>query len=163
MLITSAGTGKPIYSVSPYPWEEATDVASLNRRLRRFITDLRKGKMPQVSMSSVASMAVAFMIFLTGGGIYIIATENIPAVFTLADGRWSMVYPGASEQTLNEGLVAMVLNLFMFGGIFLAYRSTKVVNDRRKANNMLMLGAGLVLIGLAGGFYLYNLKLTVFR
>jgi len=26
-----------------------------------------------------------------------------------------------------------------------------------------MLGAGLLLIGLAGGFYLYNLKLTVFR
>ena len=163
MLIISAGTGKPIYSVSPYPWEEATYISSLNRRLKRFITDLRKGKMPQVSMSSVAWAAVAFMIFLTGGGIYIIATENIPAVFTLADGRWSMVYPGASEQTLNEGLVAMVLNLFMFGGIFLAYRSSKVVNDRRKANNMLMLGAGLVLIGLAGGFYLYNLKLTVFR
>ena len=163
MLIISAGTGKPIYSVSPYPWEEATYISSLNRRLKRFITDLRKGKMPQVSMSSVAWMAVAFMIFLTGGGIYIIATENIPAVFTLADGRWSMVYPGASEQTLNEGLVAMVLNLFMFGGIFLVYKSSKVVNDRRKANNMLMLGAGLVLIGLAGGFYLYNLKLTVFR
>ncbi len=163
MLITSAGTGKPIYSVFPYPWEEATDISSLNRRLRRFITDLRKGKMPQGSMSSVAWASVAFMIFLTGGGIYIIATENIPAVFTLADGRWSMVYPGASEQTLNEGLVAMVLNLFMFGGIFLAYRSTKVVNDRRKANTMLMLGAGLLLMGLAGGFYLYNLKLTVFR
>lgn len=119
--------------------------------------------MPQLSMSSVAWAAVAFMIFLTGGGIYIIATENIPAVFTLADGRWSMVYPGTSEQTLNEGLVAMVLNLFMFGGVFLAYRGTKVVNDRRKANNMLMLGAGLLLIGLAGGYYLYNLKLTVFR
>jgi len=163
LLITGAETGKPIYSVSPYPWEEATDISSLNRRLRRFITDIRKGKMPQVSMSSVAWAAVAFMIFLTGGGIYIIATENIPAVFTLADGRWSMVYPGASEQTLNEGLVAMVLNIFMFGGIFLAYSSTKVVNDRRKANNMLMIGAGLLLMGLAGGYYLYNLKLTVFR
>ena len=163
MLISSARTGKPIYPASTYPWEEATGISSLNRRLRRFITDLRKGKMPQVSMSTVAWAAVAFMIFLTGGGVYIIATENIPAVFTLADGRWSMVYPGASEQTLNEGLVAMVLNLFMFGGIFLAYRSTKVVNDRRKANNMLMLGAGLLLMGLAGEFYLYNLKLTVFR
>lgn len=163
MLITGAETGKPIYSVSPYPWEEETGISSLNRRIRRFISDLRKGKMPQVSMSSVAWVAVAFMIFLTGGGIYIIATDNIPAVFTLADGRWSVVYPGASEQTLNEGLVAMVLNLFMFGGILLAYRSTKVINDRRKANNMLMLGAGLVLIGLAGGYYLYNLKLTVFR
>ena len=163
MLITGAETGKPIYSIFPYPWEEATGISSLNRRLRRFIVDLRNGKMPQVSMSSVAWAAVAFMIFLTGGGIYIIATENIPAVFTLADGRWSMVYPGASEQTLNEGLVAMILNLFMFGGIFLAYKSTKVVNDRRKANNMLMMGAGLLIIGLAGGFYLYNLKLTVFR
>ena len=162
-MITGVGTGKPIYSVSPYPWEEATDISSLNRRLRRFVSTLRKGKMPQVSMSSVAWLAVAFMIFLTGGGIYIIATENIPAVFTLADGGWSMVYPGASEQTLNEGLVAMVLNVFMFGGIFLAYRSTKVVNDRGKANNMLMIGAGLLLIGLAGGYYLYNLKLTVFR
>ena len=119
--------------------------------------------MPQVSMSSVAWTAVAFMIFLTGGGVYIIATENIPAVFTLADGRWSIVYPGASEQTLNEGLVAMVFNLLMFGGIFLAYKSTNVVNNRRKANNMLMMGAGLLLMGLAGGFYLNNLKLTVFR
>ena len=30
-------------------------------------------------MSSVAWAAVAFMIFLTGGGIYILATDNIPA------------------------------------------------------------------------------------
>ena len=162
-MIYGAETGKPIYSVSPYPWEEATGISSLNRRLRRLFDDLRKGRMPQVSMSSVAWAAVAFMIFLTGGGIYILATDNIPAVFTLADGRWSLVYPDASEQTLNEGLVAMVLNVFMFGGIFLAYRSTKVVNDRRKANNLLMIGAGLLLMGLAGGYYLYNLKLTVFR
>ena len=119
--------------------------------------------MPQISMSSVAWAAVAFMIFLTGGGIYLISTKNIPAIFTLADGRWSMVYPSVSEQTLNEGLVAMVLNLFMFVGIFLAYKSTNVVNDRRKANNMLILGASLLLLGIAGGFYLYNLKLTVFR
>ena len=155
--------GKTHIFCIPLSLGEATSISSLNRRLRRIVTDLRKGKMPQVSLSSVAWAAVAFMIFLTGGGIYIIATENIPAVFTLADGRWSLVYPNTSEQTLNEGLVAMVLNILMFGGIFLAYRSTKVVNDRRKANNMLMIGAGLLLMGLAGGYYLYNLKLTVFR
>ena len=121
------------------------------------------GKRPTVPTSVVAWLTVIFLVFAAGGGIYILSTPNIQTIFTLQDGRWSMVYPNLSEQTINEGIVSGALYFLMFVGMFLTYRSTKVPYDTRKANTMLMLGVALLLMGLGGSYYLYNLKLTVFR
>ncbi len=103
-----------------------------------------------------------FTAFLAGGGIYDMI-DNPPTIFPGPQGGWITVHPYPGEQTLNESLVSMVLTLLMFGGMLVSYRSTKIVYDSKRANQMLILGIALILMGLAGSHYLLILKRTAGR
>lgn len=110
-------------------------------------------------VSLIISAMALFVAFIAGGGIYDLV-ENPPAIIPSPGGGWIAINPFLGEQTLNESLVSMVLILTMFIGMFIAYKSTKVTYDYKRANTMLILGISLILLGLAGGHYLMILKRT---
>ena len=109
-----------------------------------------------ISMTLIAWAAVLFFAFAAGGGIYDLL-DNPISIWPGAGG-WIAVHPYMAEQTLNESLVSMILTVFMFSGVLVAYKSTQVVYDSKKANTMLLIGIALVLMGLAGSHYLLILK-----
>jgi len=99
---------------------------------------------------------VLFSIFIVGGGIYDVLT-NPPAIRRWGTG-WTAIEPFSDEQTLSESLVSMILAGLTFAGLLVSYRSTQVAYDRRKANTMLLGGIALIVLGLAGSYYLIFLK-----
>ncbi|MGD2200044.1 MAG: hypothetical protein PVJ38_00255 [Candidatus Bathyarchaeota archaeon] len=105
---------------------------------------------------------VVFTAFIAGGGIYDIL-DNPPSIVPGPGGSWIAIHPLIGEQTINESIVSMILTFFMVGGLLVSYRSTKVTNNPRKANTMLVIGIALILLGLAGNHYLLILKKTVGR
>lgn len=111
----------------------------------------------------VAWAAVLFCVFIAGGGVYDIIDNPGSLVIVPWTGRMSFIDWRPGEQTMNESLVSMVLTMFMFAGLLVAYRSTQVVYDPKKANTMLILGIALLLLGLAGTHYIFILKRTVGR
>jgi hypothetical protein len=145
-----------------FPERRHSVVPSIGERLRRFIDDLGRSekRLPSVSVTVISILMILFTAFIAGGGIYDLL-DNPLSIIPLGGGRYSMVHYLAGEQTINESVVSMVLTLFMVGGLVVSYRSTKVTNDRRKANTMLIIGIALILMGLAGSHYLLILRRTV--
>ena len=105
---------------------------------------------------------VIFSLYIAGGGIYNLL-DNPASIVPGPGGTWLAIHPYAGEQTLNESIVAMFLNGCMFGGLLIAYKSGRETRDSKKANYMLIIGLAMVLLGLAGSYYLVNLKKTVGR
>jgi len=133
-------------------------ISSVTRRIQRFIDDLSKGKRgPKVSVNVVAWLSVIFIAFIVGGGIYDML-DNPLTMIPGPRGGWISVHPYMGEQTLNESMVSMLLTFCMFIGLLIAYRSTKVAYDPKKANTMLVIGIAMTLLGLAGSHYLLVLK-----
>lgn len=122
-----------------------------------------KGKrgLPKVSATVVSILMILFTAFIAGGGIYDLL-DNPPSLYPVGS-RWVAVHPYQGEQTINESIVSMTLNLFMVGGLIISYRSAKVSNDSKRANAMLVIGIALILMGLAGSHYLLILKRTIGR
>lgn len=52
----------------------------------------------------------------------------------------------------------MITYTMMFAGMLIAYRSTRVAYDRRRANFMLIVGIGLVLAGYSGNWIILFMK-----
>jgi Na+/proline symporter len=122
-----------------------------------------KGKRggPRVSATVVSIIMILFTVFIAGGGIYDLL-DNPPSLYPVGN-RWVAVHPFQGEQTINESIVSMILNVFMVGGLIVSYMSAKVSNDSRRANMMLIIGIALILMGLAGSHYLLILKRTIGR
>lgn len=118
---------------------------------------------PRISMTLVAWAAVLFCVFIAGGGVYDLIDNPGSMVVNPWTGRFSSIDWRSGEQTLNESLVSMALTMFMFAGLLVAYRSTQIVYDQKRANMMLVLGVTLILLGLAGSHYLFILRRTVGR
>ena len=101
---------------------------------------------------------VLFVIFVIGGGVFDIV-EKPPAIVSTQSGGSTSISPYSDYQTLNESFVSMVLFGISFLGLVLVYRSTRVLYDRSKANLQLVMGTGLALVGIAGFYILWYLKL----
>jgi uncharacterized membrane protein len=130
---------------------------SIGERLRRLLGGKRGKNPPQVSANLVLWIILAFIIFVSAGGIYDIL-NNAPAItVNQSTGEMSSV-ADINGQTLTESIFSMIMITFMFAGLFAAKRSMGVAYDRRKANTMLMLGVALILFGISGSFYLLLLK-----
>ncbi len=109
-------------------------------------------------LSGYAGIAmILFIIFILGGGVYDIINTPASTVST-SSGTYSSISPYSGEQTINESIVAMFLYASGFFGLYLVYQSTQVLYDKSKANLNLMVGLGLALIGVAGGYLLIFLK-----
>lgn len=99
-----------------------------------------------IKLSSVvlAAIALAIVIFLFGGGLYLIIVKPYPAVYW--GGRFLFVYPQLSEQWVSDSLIAMILFSFGIIGSLLMYQSTKYAYNPRQAYLMFMVGAALFII-----------------
>ena len=111
----------------------------------------------QVPKRLVVYGVVAFCIFIVAGGIYNIL-ENPPTLIPGPGGRWITLHPYATDQTLYESVFVMITYTMMFAGMLLAYRSTKVAYNRRRANYLLIIGIGLVLAGYSGNWLILFMK-----
>jgi hypothetical protein len=99
---------------------------------------------------------VVFCVFIIGGGFYNLL-ENPPIAIPLENG-YSSLHPYMSDQTVTEGYVIMLTNLFMVIGFWLTYTSSQVTYDKTKADRYLMMGIILIFVGLAGNYVILNIK-----
>jgi hypothetical protein len=82
---------------------------------------------------------VGASIFLLGGGMYDIISKPI-AVLPI-QGRIIFYYPYyIHEQFLNESIAVMIIYALGVSGLFLIYRSTGQIRDRRQATMFLVVG-----------------------
>ena len=103
---------------------------------------------------------VVFCVFIIGGGFYNLL-ENPPIAIPMENG-YSSLHPYMSDQTVTEGYVIMLTNLFMIIGFWLTYKSSQVAYDRTKANRYLMMGIIMIIVGLAGNYVILNIKSNLY-
>lgn len=112
----------------------------------------------RVPLALVTASVVLFTVFIVGGGIYDLLDN--PLAIVAGPQGWISIHPLLSEQTLNESILSMILNILIFTGLFTSYRSTQIVYDSKRATTMLVLGIALILLGLSGSYYLVRIKLS---
>lgn len=96
------------------------------------------------STFALAMLAVAFAIFLFGGGLYSVIVKPYPAVYY--GGRFLFVYPQLSEQFVSDSVIAMILFSIGTVGLAFMYQSTKYVYKPRQAYIVFIVGVTLLII-----------------
>lgn len=89
-------------------------------------------------------IAIAFAVFLFGGGLYDIIMKPLPAVYY--GGRFLFLYPQLSEQFISDSIVAMTVYGLGIIGLLVIYQSTKYVYKPRQAYMMMIVGIVLLLL-----------------
>jgi predicted neutral ceramidase superfamily lipid hydrolase len=92
----------------------------------------------------LAVIAIAFVVFLFGGGLYSLIVKPYPAVYY--GGRFLFVYPQLSEQFISDSLIAMIFYAMGIIGLATMYQSTKYAYKPRQAYMMFLVGAALLII-----------------
>lgn len=140
---------------------------SIGKRIRRIIgrSSPRSRSQFRVPTGLVIALVVLFTAFIVGGGIYDIM-EQPPAIISLSViqqglGGYTAVRGFTDEQTLTESALSMLFNILVFAGLFVSYRSTQIIYDSRRATTTLIVGIALFGLGLAGSFYIFNLKQAI--
>jgi len=110
---------------------------SMNRLYKRIST-------AKPSTLALSIMAVAFAVFLLGGGLYDIIMKPLPAVYY--GGRFIFLYPQLSEQFVTDSIIATILYSLGVIGLISIYQSTKYVYKPRQAYMMFLVGVTLLLI-----------------
>jgi hypothetical protein len=90
------------------------------------------------------AIAIAFAVFLFGGGLYDIIMKPLPAVYY--GGRFLFLYPQLSEQFISDSIVAMTVYGLGIIGLLVMYQSTKYVYKPRQAYMMMIVGIVLLLL-----------------
>lgn len=88
--------------------------------------------------------AIAFAVFLFGGGLYDLIVQPLPAVYY--GGRFLFLYPQLSEQFIGDSIVAMTVYSLGIFGLWSVYQSTKYVYKPRQAYMMMTIGVVLLLL-----------------
>jgi hypothetical protein len=110
---------------------------SMNRLYKRIST-------AKPSTLALSIMAVAFAVFLLGGGLYDIIMKPLPAVYY--GGRFIFLYPQLSEQFVTDSIIATILYSLGVIGLISIYQSTKYAYKPRQAYMMFLVGVTLLLI-----------------
>jgi len=92
----------------------------------------------------VSIIAIAFAVFLFGGGLYSIIMKPLPAVYY--GGRFLFLYPQLSEQFVTDSIVATILYSLGVIGLIAMYQSTKYAYKPRQAYMMFTIGVALLLL-----------------
>jgi hypothetical protein len=90
-------------------------------------------------------IAIAFSIFLFGGGLYDIIMKPLAAIYY--QGKFLFIYPQLSEQFVADSVISMMLYALGIIGLITMYQSTKYAYKPRQATMMMIIG--LVLLWLA--------------
>ena len=127
--------------------------------------DLRKSfnLLHKNSKALIKVALILFCVFIAGGGIYDLVDKPSALVVVPWTGQISSVHCDRGEQTLSESLSSMFFYLCMISGLIVSSKSSRVKDDQRKANLMLVAGMALVILGLAGCYHLIFLRRIVQR
>lgn len=144
----------------------AASLRRLSWQLRRFFTNVSyrfrgvggpRGVRPPTTLLVV--VVVVLSIFLLSGGVFDILEKPL-ALLPKGTG-WTFVYRGSLHiQTLNESIVAGLLYLLAFFGLYLLLRSTRSVYNPRQAYLMLIIGLMVTLIVMYYSISLLDSKIS---
>jgi hypothetical protein len=109
----------------------------MNKFYRR-ISNIR----PSAMILSI--LAMAFAVFLFGGGLYDIIMKPYPAVYY--GGRFIFLYPDLSMQFLSDSIEAMMLFTLGVIGLVAVYQSTKYAYKPRQAYMLFLVGVVLLFL-----------------
>ncbi len=104
----------------------------------------RKISKTKPSIFVISIIAIAFAIFLFGGGLYSIIMKPLPAIYY--GGRFLFLYPQLSEQFITDSIVATILYSLGVIGLIAIYQSTKYAYKPRQAYMMFAIGVTLLLL-----------------
>jgi len=110
---------------------------TMNKLYRR-ISTIR----PSAMILSI--LAMAFAVFLFGGGLYDIIMKPYPAVYY--GGRFIFLYPDLSMQFLSDSIEAMMLFTLGAIGLVAVYQSTKYAYKPRQAYMLFLVGVVLLFL-----------------
>jgi hypothetical protein len=116
-------------------------ISSLSFSLNRFYDRISTTK---PSTLIVSTLAIAFAVFLFGGGLYDITVKPETAIYY--GGRFIFLYPQLSMQFISDSIVATILYSFGIIGLIVMYQSTKYAYKPRQAYMMFIVGIILLLI-----------------
>jgi hypothetical protein len=109
----------------------------MNKFYRR-ISNIR----PSAMILSI--LAMAFAVFLFGGGLYDIIMKPYPAVYY--GGRFIFLYPDLSMQFISDSIEAMMLFTLGVIGLVAVYQSTKYAYKPRQAYMLFLVGVVLLFL-----------------
>ncbi len=110
---------------------------TMNKFYRR-ISNIR----PSAMILSI--LAMAFAVFLFGGGLYDIIMKPYPAVYY--GGRFIFLYPDLSMQFISDSIEAMMLFTLGAVGLVAVYQSTKYAYKPRQAYMLFLVGVVLIFL-----------------
>lgn len=117
------------------------EISSLSFTMNKFyrrISNIR----PSAMILSI--MAMAFAVFLFGGGLYNIIMKPYAAVYY--GGRFIFLYPDLSMQFLSDSIEAMMLFTLGVIGLVAMYQSTKYAYKPRQAYMLFLVGVVLLFL-----------------
>ncbi len=103
----------------------------------------RKISTAKPSTFALSILAIAFSIFLFGGGLYNLIVKPYPTIYR--GGLFVLVDPRLSEQFISDSIVATILFAFGTIGLLTIYQSTKYAYKPRQAYMMFIVGVVLLL------------------
>lgn len=117
------------------------EISSLSFTMNKFyrrISNIR----PSAMILSI--LAMAFAVFLFGGGLYDIIMKPYPAVYY--GGRFIFLYPDLSMQFISDSIEAMMLFTLGAVGLVAVYQSTKYAYKPRQAYMLFLVGVVLLFL-----------------
>ena len=117
---------------------EISSMSFTMNKLYRRISNIR----PSAMILSI--LAMAFAVFLFGGGLYDIIMKPYPAVYY--GGRFIFLYPDLSMQFISDSIEAMMLFTLGFIGLVAVYQSTKYAYKPRQAYMLFLVGVVLLFL-----------------
>lgn len=107
----------------------------------------------------VALVLILISIFILGGGVYDILMQPLILLPTSTTTRF--FYFGLRDQSLTESLVFMVLLTIGISGLYLSFRSSKLIYRPREASIMLFVSVALIITAFLCCEYILILKQIV--
>lgn len=107
----------------------------------------------------VALVLILISIFILGGGVYDILMQPLILLPTSTTTRF--FYFGLRDQSLTESLVFMVLLTIGISGLYLSFRSSKLIYRPREALIMLFISVALIITAFLCCEYILILKQIV--
>ena len=107
----------------------------------------------------LALVLILISIFILGGGMYDVIMR--PLILLPTSTTTQFFYFGLRDQSLTESLVFMFLLTIGISGIYLSFRSSKLIYRPREASIMLFIGIALIITAFLCCEYILILKQIV--
>ncbi len=109
------------------------------------------------SLTLISIVAIAYAIFIFGGGLYTLIIQPLPSAYV--NGVFYFLYPDLSYQFISDTVISVILYGLGFAGLLMVYQSTKNAYKPRQAYMMLIIGVTFLLLAYVFLEGAYNFKL----